>query len=193
MRALHPVLGGSPFHVHAATARPARCGQGYVRVSYSRRRFDEVRAEEHDKICRVLMSYPADRVAATQIYSVVQVLKEHRVDDEIARLDRGPDLFDPDLMSESYEMPARGKTDTSWQAAAAIAPKAGAIRATVLDWIKKAGANGLTTDEVTAIVGIDRGTVQPRTSELKVGGHIRDSGIRRKNDNGKKAIVWIAV
>jgi hypothetical protein len=39
---------------------------------------------------------------------------------------------------------------------------------------------------------MDRWSIQPRTSELKRKGLIRDSGQRRPNCTGKKAIVWTA-
>ena len=39
---------------------------------------------------------------------------------------------------------------------------------------------------------MERTTVQPRTSELKLLGLIEDSGERRRNRNGKRAIVWVA-
>jgi hypothetical protein len=39
---------------------------------------------------------------------------------------------------------------------------------------------------------MDRWSIQPRTTELKRKGLIRDSGQRRPNSTGKQAIVWIA-
>jgi hypothetical protein len=38
---------------------------------------------------------------------------------------------------------------------------------------------------------MDRWTIQPRTSELRGEGLIRDSGQRRRNATGKLAIVWV--
>jgi hypothetical protein len=58
--------------------------------------------------------------------------------------------------------------------------------------IRDAGTQGLTADELAARLNMDRWSIQPRTSELKRKGLIRDSGQRRKNATGKLAIVWIA-
>ena len=58
--------------------------------------------------------------------------------------------------------------------------------------IRDAGAGGLTADELAARLEKDRWSIQPRTSELRRKGLIRDSGQRRPNGSGKMAIVWIA-
>ena len=51
---------------------------------------------------------------------------------------------------------------------------------------------GQVADELAARLDMDRWSIQPRTSELKRKGLIRDSGQRRPNSTGKLAIVWIA-
>jgi hypothetical protein len=56
--------------------------------------------------------------------------------------------------------------------------------------IGDAGAEGLTTDELASWLDMDRWSIQPRTSELRRKGMIRDSGKRRPNATGKRAIVW---
>ncbi|MEQ8707951.1 MAG: hypothetical protein RIC36_03110 [Rhodospirillales bacterium] len=58
--------------------------------------------------------------------------------------------------------------------------------------IRDAGKHGLTADELAARLGMDRWSIQPRTSELRCKGLIRDSGQRRPNATGKLAIVWTA-
>jgi predicted transcriptional regulator len=58
--------------------------------------------------------------------------------------------------------------------------------------IGDAGEYGLTADELAARLNMDRYSIQPRTSELKHKGLIIDSGLRRPNETGKLAIVWIA-
>lgn len=58
--------------------------------------------------------------------------------------------------------------------------------------IRDAGGRGLTTHELAARVDIHRDTMQPRTSELRKRGLIRDGGGRRQNFSGKLAIVWVA-
>ena len=42
-------------------------------------------------------------------------------------------------------------------------------------------------------MGVDRTTAQPRTSELRLRHMIKDSGQRRRNASGKRAIVWVAL
>lgn len=81
---------------------------------------------------------------------------------------------------------------TSQQALNQIRSSAANIRDRVLDAIQSFGADGLTTNECAALIDIDKGTVQPRTSELFTAGLIQDSGRRRANDSGKNAIVWVA-
>jgi len=88
------------------------------------------------------------------------------------------------------EAPGHRWVDTSMEAADAIAPKIGRLQRMVLAAISEAGADGLTTDELSALLNIDRGSSQPRTSELRLLGLIVDSGQRRKNRSGIRAIVW---
>lgn len=88
--------------------------------------------------------------------------------------------------------PGHRGIDTSVEAAGAIAPELGRLQKTVLAAVVNAGARGITTNELADRLKIDRGSVQPRTSELRRLGLIRDGGARRPNANGKRAIVWIA-
>ena len=48
----------------------------------------------------------------------------------------------------------------------------------------------MTSDECARELGIDRLAIRPRFTELSQSGSIQDSGQRRKNSNGKSAIVW---
>lgn len=57
--------------------------------------------------------------------------------------------------------------------------------------IRVAGPCGLTDVELAERVGMDRYSIEPRTSEPGRKGFILDSGRRRKNASGKLAIVWI--
>lgn len=82
-----------------------------------------------------------------------------------------------------------GKTDTSIAARGAI--NAAALREQSLDAIRSAGEIGLTADETADRLRVDRLSIRPRCTELKVCGFIRDSGQRRLNASGKRAIVWI--
>tara|TARA_B100000378_G_scaffold272911_2_gene265070 strand:- start:3008 stop:3241 length:234 start_codon:yes stop_codon:yes gene_type:complete len=68
----------------------------------------------------------------------------------------------------------------------------GYLQRVALRAIRDAGNRGLTTNELAEAVSIGRESIQPRTSELRVMGLIRDSGNRRENANGKSAIVWVA-
>tara|TARA_R110000824_G_scaffold292171_1_gene480569 strand:+ start:3330 stop:3638 length:309 start_codon:yes stop_codon:yes gene_type:complete len=96
-----------------------------------------------------------------------------------------------DLFNYPYS-PSKGKTDTSEQAAdALITPDT--WRARVFDTFKKAAA-GLTADEVAIILNKNKDlgilTIRPRVTELVKQDMIEDSGIRRKNNSGRNAIVW---
>lgn len=86
----------------------------------------------------------------------------------------------------------KGAPSTSQEAADQIAPRLGPIQRLVRETIEGAGLEGMTAEELAARLELDRYTVQPRTSELKVKGLICDSGARRKNGSGKRAVVWIS-
>lgn len=87
--------------------------------------------------------------------------------------------------------PPHSNDTTSLSAATSVKPKAKAIRDKVLDAIRR--DNGLTCDEVCAILRIDGNTARPRIRELVMTGKVRDSGKTRPTDTGRKAIVWEAV
>ncbi len=96
-------------------------------------------------------------------------------------------------MADQYPyVPATGPTDTSAEAAIAMEPVTARIQRLVLAAIKAAGSTGLTAHELAVTLGMERTTVQPRTSELRKQEFITDSGNRRPNPNGKNAIVWVA-
>jgi predicted transcriptional regulator len=86
--------------------------------------------------------------------------------------------------------PAEGRTDTSADAASSIRTLTARVQRAAYHAIAEMGSHGLTTDELAARLGMERTTVQPRTSELRRLGRIIDSGQRRHNRNGKRAIVW---
>jgi hypothetical protein len=95
-------------------------------------------------------------------------------------------------MGEYPDFPGHRGVETSVQAAQDLAPKLGRLQRVAEKAIREAGGAGLTADELAARVGLDRWSIQPRTSELRRKGVIRDSGLRRPNGTGKKAIVWTA-
>ena len=95
-------------------------------------------------------------------------------------------------MSTYPDAPGHRNVETSIAAADAIAPKLGRLQRMAEGAIRDAGKHGLTADELAAWLDMDRWSIQPRTSELRRKGLIRDSGQRRPNSTGKLAIVWIA-
>lgn len=96
-------------------------------------------------------------------------------------------------MTQRYpDTPGHRSVDTSVEAAEALAPQLGRLQRMALAAINDSGAKGLTADELAATLKLDRWTVQPRTSELRRKGAIYDSGQRRRNATGKRAIVWVA-
>ena len=95
-------------------------------------------------------------------------------------------------MSTYPDTPGHRNVDTSMAAADDLAPKLGRLQRMAETTIRDAGANGLTADELSARLDMDRWSIQPRTSELRRKGLIRDSGQRRPNGSGKLAIVWTA-
>ena len=95
-------------------------------------------------------------------------------------------------MSTYPDAPGHRNVDTSIAAANALAPKLGRLQRMSQSAIRDAAEQGLTADELAAQLDMDRWSIQPRTSELKRKGLIRDSGQRRSNATGKLAIVWVA-
>jgi DNA-binding MarR family transcriptional regulator len=95
-------------------------------------------------------------------------------------------------MSTYPNAPGHRGVDTSIAASEALAPKLGNLQSMALSALKDAGLHGYTADELADRLKMDRYSIQPRTSELKQKGLIRDSGQRRPNCSGKLAIVWVA-
>lgn len=89
------------------------------------------------------------------------------------------------------DAPGHRGIETSIEAADAVAPKTGRLQRLTLEAITASGANGLTADEAAEAVGLDRWSIQPRVSELRAKRLIADSGQRRRNATGKRAIVWV--
>lgn len=95
-------------------------------------------------------------------------------------------------MSVYPDAPGHRGVDTSVAAAVALSPALGRLQQMARLAICAAGDRGLTADELAATLGMSRWSIQPRTTELKRKGLIRDSGQRRPNVTGKEAIVWVA-
>ena len=97
------------------------------------------------------------------------------------------------IHSHNYpDEPGHRGLQTSIEAADRVATIAGPLRRMVYRAVHEAGDNGLTTDEIAAALQMPRYSVQPRTTELKHARRISDSGRRRFNASGCRAIVWIA-
>lgn len=100
-----------------------------------------------------------------------------------------PDLF---TYAEQYpRAPGYRNQPTSYAASEAIKPCAATLRTKVLNHLRQHGP--ATADEVAESLHIDRLSVRPRLTELKLMGKVRDTGTRRPNASGKMAICWDAV
>ena len=87
--------------------------------------------------------------------------------------------------------PGAQDRDTSRAAATDAAETAPQLRARALAIVEQ--SNGLTADEVAGRLGLSILSIRPRLTELSRMGKVRDSGVRRRNASGKKAIVWSPV
>lgn len=104
------------------------------------------------------------------------------------------DLFAYAAMHRPNRYPYRAgykARDTSRAAAQSTEPRAPRLRQLCIDQLMLCG--GLTTDECAANMGVDKLSIRPRFSELAALGKVRDSGERRENGSGKRAIVWVLV
>jgi predicted ArsR family transcriptional regulator len=97
--------------------------------------------------------------------------------DEIPAIERYPDV------------PGHKGRDTGVAAAEAMKPKAALLRDRVLAEIRKRPS---TPDEVAGRLRLSVLSVRPRTTELSAQNLIVDTGERRENASGRKAIVWRA-
>jgi hypothetical protein len=87
-------------------------------------------------------------------------------------------------------IPGHRNVDTSIEAADRIAPSAPLLASQVLTAVTAAGPRGITVVEMATAHSLDRMGIQPRFSELRALGKIADSGMRRRNPSGVRAIVW---
>ncbi|MBA4753618.1 MAG: hypothetical protein H2050_02145 [Sphingobium sp.] len=91
-----------------------------------------------------------------------------------------------------YAAGFKGSADTGREAAEAINKKLGRLQRLVHGAVKGRGRYGLTAEEAAGILNMDRVSVQPRLSELKAMGLVKDSGLRRVNPSSRKrAVVWV--
>lgn len=83
------------------------------------------------------------------------------------------------------------KTDTSERAATFIQPHTSRLQGLFLEALRAAGAQGATSDEIAAAIGVDRCSVRPRATELQFKNLIYDGGERRAfNGSPTRSVVW---
>lgn len=95
------------------------------------------------------------------------------------------DLFAP--KPRYPNVPGAKTGDTSREAAEAMQPRAGFLRAQVLDCLRMCS---MTADECARMLNESVLSIRPRFSELRALGLIADTGDRIPNDSGRNAIVW---
>lgn len=79
--------------------------------------------------------------------------------------------------------------DTSHEAAKAIEPDVGTIRADVLNALRNV-SGGLTADQCAESLQLSPLTVRPRFTELSKAGLIIATTEKRLNRSGRRATVW---
>jgi len=84
-------------------------------------------------------------------------------------------------------------SDTSRLAAISVLDSARTWRAKVYRYIREAGVNGVTDDEIQRGLGLNPSTQRPRRVELVELGVIADSLDRRRTPSGRLAVVWVAI
>lgn len=87
-------------------------------------------------------------------------------------------------------VPATGRTDTSYESAVAIAPCAQTLRDQAFALLLERDS---TADELAEAMNASILAVRPRVAEIVAKGKAYDSGARRRNSSGRSAIVWRAV
>lgn len=92
-------------------------------------------------------------------------------------------------MNRYPDVPGAKADGTSQDAAEHAAPTSARLRGLTLREIHKS-KHGLTADEAAERLGLSLLSIRPRVTELKRLGEIEDSGVRRKNESGRKATVW---
>lgn len=97
-----------------------------------------------------------------------------------------PDHDDPEEALAPY---VRG-SKTSEDAARRIDGSVDAIRAMVLEFMRKAGEDGVTDQEAQVALSLTGNTQRPRRRELEDAGFVVDSGRTRKTLSNRSAVAW---
>lgn len=87
--------------------------------------------------------------------------------------------------------PGAQDRDTSREAADVASNTSAMLRARALAVLER--SRGMTADEVAGKLGLSILSIRPRITELSRLGKVRDSGARRHNASGRRAIVWTPV
>ena len=83
-------------------------------------------------------------------------------------------------------------SETSMEAAVAAEPRAGTQRRRVLDLLREYPTTGLADHEMQKLLGMNPSTQRPRRIELVEAGLVKDSGLDRLTESGRRAVVWVA-
>lgn len=87
--------------------------------------------------------------------------------------------------------PYQRHSQTSRNAAIAIRPKVGSMKAQVLDYLETQ-EDGATDEEGINALRMNPSTYRPRRIDLVNEGLVVDSGQRRRVQSGEQAVVWKA-
>lgn len=97
-------------------------------------------------------------------------------------------MTEPDLFEYPYS-PGYRQTDTSYAAAQTVDAKT--LQKLVVGALAQYGP--MTADETAAKLVTSILSIRPRLSELKLDGRVVDTGQRRENTSGRRAVVWALV
>ena len=96
-------------------------------------------------------------------------------------------------MSKYPQVPGHNKVDTSIEAAESMEKSSATLRTRVLNILGGADfpfVYPMTSEQISDISRISHDNVWKRISELRAMGKVEDSGKRRRNRSGRKAIAW---
>ena len=86
------------------------------------------------------------------------------------------------------EPPAQRHSETSVEAAEAIEPNAGTLRAAVLEYLRS--CERATDEQIQIALGMNPSTERPRRIELVDAGLVIDSGFKGTTASGRNAVMW---
>ena len=95
-------------------------------------------------------------------------------------------MIQQDLFSDQ---PVQAHSETSREAGEQAKPIAAKLREQVYEFLRS-NTCGCTDEEIQIGLGMNPNTQRPRRIELVRAGLVRDSGIKRKTNSGRDAVVW---